>query len=388
MRRMISTLAVFLLVFSLCLPLSVQASSKVKVRYKGVTKSYSKKKTYIFINGEKKDLSTTPVFLKSGAYMGPVDKIFKSSPLKVKIKQSGKKIALTYKNRKLTIKDNSKSAILNGVLEKNALGATPMKGAVYTNTKGSRWVVPLKSVCTRLGISYKISDGIIYLDEVTESQTNSVTNPTPVPVSTEQTINTQAAPPLAASQVVLVIDAGHGGIDSGAAGKLYREKNLNLAIVLAAKQYFDRDSRFKVIYTRTDDSYPSLDDRCKIANNNNADLFICVHINSYLPSSTGTLTLYNNSRNNATKKNGITSRDLALAMQASAVSATGFPDKGLMNRTGLRVLNKTNMPACLIEYGFISNINEERLMYSHTSYYGRKLYEAIEEYMKLKGRIK
>lgn len=388
MKRLISALMMVLLVFTLCMPQSVrsaQASTKVKVKYKGTTRTYSKKKTYIYINGKKKKLSSKPVFLKSGAYVGPLSAIFTNSALKVKTKKSGSKITLTYKKNKLTLTDGSKTVTRNGKKEKNALGATPMKSAKYAGTSSSLWIVPLKSTCSRLGIGYQMKDGTIYLNKNMAAAKSTTTTVTPANTASEATTQTQ--PQTAQGQVVLTIDAGHGGIDSGASGKLYREKNLTLAIVLAAKQYFDKDNRFKVIYTRTADTYPSLDDRCKIANDNNSDLFLCVHINSASSSATGTETLYNNSRNTATQKNGISSKELATAMQRAALAATGFPNRGLVNRTGLRVLNKTKMPACLIEYGFISNATEEKIMHANTSRYGKALYDAVVDFMKSKGRI-
>jgi N-acetylmuramoyl-L-alanine amidase len=88
-----------------------------------------------------------------------------------------------------------------------------------------------------------------------------------------------------------------------------------------------------------------------------------------------------------TAKNGITSVNLAAAMQRTALGSTGFPNRGLVNRSDLLVLNGTKMPACLIEYGFVSNPLEAKLMHANTSRYGRDLYVGIVEYMKSKGRI-
>jgi len=397
MKRLISTLAVFLLIFSLFVPQSVQASSKVKVHYKGTSTTYSRKKTYVYINGKKKKLSSTPVFLKSGAFVGPLDKIFKNSSLKVKCKFSGNKVTLTYKKKKLVLTNGSIDVKLNGKKEYDALGAIPMQNARYSGTKTKRWIVPIKSVCRRLGINYLLDEdtGKIYISAPKKAKASAV--PAAATTAKKMAATTTVSKTTAATagqtstlgrQVVLVIDAGHGGVDSGAVGKLYREKNLTLAIVLGAKKYFDNDSRFKVYYTRVSDTYPSLDDRCKLANNKDADMFICVHINSASSSATGTETLYNNSRLNTTKKNGITSKQLAYAMQKAAVKTTGFTNRGLVNRTGLRVLNKTDMPACLIEYGFISNPKEERTMYANTARYGKELYQALVNYMKAEGKIK
>lgn len=372
MKRVISTFAVLLLIFSLCIPQTVHASHRVNVRYKGVTQTYSKRLNYIFINGVKTDLRQTPVFMKSGTFEGPLARIFVNSPLHLAYKRAGNKITLYYGKNSLTIKDGSTAIIHNNKKIFNALAVAPMMTALYEDAKFPRWVVPLKSVCSRLGLNYEVkANGNIYISEPAGARAAAA--------------NTAEA---ASGQVVVVLDAGHGGADAGAMENGLLEKNLNLAIVLEAKKYFDRDSRFKVLYTRTTDAYPTLIDRCRLANNNNADLFVCVHINAATANSTGTETLYCYNRIPQTTKNGITSADLAAAMQRTALNSTGFPNRGLVNRSDLLVLNGTKMPACLIEYGFISNPTEARLMHANTARYGRDLYVGIVEYMRSKGRIR
>ena len=383
MRRVFRTFAVLMLILTICMPQNVHASSRVKVTYKGVTATYSKKKTYIYVNGQKLSLGSSPVFLKSGAYVGPLSRIFFKSALHVGHKASGNQITLTYKSHSLTLKDGSIAVVLDGKKEKDALGAIPMKAAVYKGTTSQKWIVPLKSVCKRLGLDYDMQDGVISITEPEADSADDIADN----LSSEGADSVSVPANPSSKKVVLVMDAGHGGVDSGANGKLYREKNMTLAIVLQAKKYFDRDSRFKVLYTRTADTYPSLDDRCKLANKNNADLFICVHINSAGKTSTGTETLYSRSRVNATRKNGITSLQLATAMQKAVVRTTGFTNRGLVDRPNLRVLKKTNMPACLIEYGFISNPTEEKIMHAALSRYGRELYEGIETYLEKRGTI-
>jgi N-acetylmuramoyl-L-alanine amidase len=79
----------------------------------------------------------------------------------------------------------------------------------------------------------------------------------------------------------IVLDAGHGGKDIGAQGAFSAEKDITLAITLKlGKLLQDSMKSVQVIYTRTTDSYPSLQDRHEIANRANADLFVCVHVNS------------------------------------------------------------------------------------------------------------
>ena len=80
---------------------------------------------------------------------------------------------------------------------------------------------------------------------------------------------------------VIVIDAGHGGKDPGALGSFSAEKNITLAIALKTGSYIEQNLKnVTVIYTRKTDAFVDLKDRPAIANKNNADLFISIHVNS------------------------------------------------------------------------------------------------------------
>lgn len=180
---------------------------------------------------------------------------------------------------------------------------------------------------------------------------------------------------------VIVLDAGHGGSDSGAVGHGYYEKDFTLGIVLAAKALFDQNSDYKVYYTRTTDVYPSLSDRYKLANNVGADLFISVHINSAGATATGTETLYNPDRNKISTA-GLSCYQLANITQKYVLAATGLSNRGLKERctrlgNGLAVLNYNNGPATLTEIGFISNKTEAKLMAENLSNYGAAIYHAV-----------
>lgn len=370
MKRWLSLLMVVMLCVGFAAPaVQTDASSRVTVVYKGKTKSFSNKRTYAYVNNNKVKVGAQPIFMKAGCYMGPVNKLFKKSSLKVSVKSSGNTLTMQYRSNVLVMKNSSRNAVLNG--QTTRMGAPAMQ-VTYPNGK-TKWVVPLKSVCSHLGITYKLKNGVVKMKGAVNSATTSSSS-TPDNSATN-------------GQITLVLDAGHGGMDSGATGNGYREKSMTLDILLGAKRMFDNDNRFKVYYTRTSDTYPSLTDRSDLANNYNADLFVSIHINSASASAHGTETLYNSSRNTVTAKNGLTSRELATYIQRSVVATTGFTNRGLKNRTDLSVLNRTKMPACLIEYGFISNSKEAKQMNANTTRYGQELYQAIVGYLQSEGKL-
>ena len=79
----------------------------------------------------------------------------------------------------------------------------------------------------------------------------------------------------------IVIDAGHGGKDAGALGRLSTEKSINLSVALKFGAYIEENlPDVKVIYTRTTDKFVELSERAAIANHNKADVFISIHCNS------------------------------------------------------------------------------------------------------------
>lgn len=176
---------------------------------------------------------------------------------------------------------------------------------------------------------------------------------------------------------VIVLDAGHGGSDSGATGYGYLEKDFTLSIVKGAKSYFDQNNNYKIYYTRLSDTYPSLTERSALANEVKADLFLSVHINSAdSKSATGTETLYNPKRN---LKNpaGLNCNKLASYVQQYMKASTGFKDRGLKERTDLSVLNRNQVPAALVEVGFISNSADAKKMAANLNAYGKAVYDAI-----------
>ncbi|MBQ3989386.1 MAG: N-acetylmuramoyl-L-alanine amidase, partial [Bacteroidales bacterium] len=80
---------------------------------------------------------------------------------------------------------------------------------------------------------------------------------------------------------VVVIDPGHGGKDPGAVGKTAKEKDIVLSVALKLGNLIKKNyPNVKVLYTRDKDVFVELNERANVANRNNADLFISIHVNS------------------------------------------------------------------------------------------------------------
>ena len=376
-------LMLLLAVGFLLFPAGVKAQA-LKVKYGGSTHTYYKTINTVYVNGKEYNISDRPIYLKSGCYVGPANVIFKTG-LKLSYKatsSSPRKLTLKNGSKKLVMKNGKKKATLNGKSTKMSVASWRVR---YLTNNKVYWVVPLKSVCKRLGLHYKLENGVIYIDTEAEEEEDPYVSPANSATQTSGTAYT-------GKKIVLVLDAGHGGSDSGATAKWDKpssiEKHMTLKIILAAKQYFDKDPHFKVYYTRLTDTYPSLEARYQLANSKSADLFVSAHINSYKSTSTGTETLYSADRSPKTKKNGITSKELASCMQTYTKAATGFPNRGIVNRPKLKVLKYTKMPSCLIEYGFLSNKSEYKKMNSNYAIYGKSLYNGIVRITRQHGLYK
>lgn len=149
------------------------------------------------------------------------------------------------------------------------------------------------------------------------------------------------------SQYVVYIDPGHGGYDPGASGNGIVEKNIVLDLGLRLKDKLEANG-IKVVMSRTSDVYVSLEERSKGANNVSPNIFISIHINSAgAVSASGIETFY--------KKD--IDKLLADKLQNKLISYTGAVNRGA-KWEDFHVVRETNMPASLVECGFLTNINE------------------------------
>ncbi len=214
----------------------------------------------------------------------------------------------------------------------------------------------------------------------------------------------------AAREFVLVIDAGHGGKDYGARGKITNEKTINLDVAhLLGNKITKAFDDVKVVYTRDDDTFVSLKDRADIANKANGNLFISIHVNSVdrrsknrttvKGASVYTLGLHRSEANlNVAKRENAVmaleddysttyegfdpessesyiifelsqnkhmeqSISLADKIQHELTTTASRADKGV-RQAGFWVLWATGMPSVLVELDFICNPTQEKYLAS------------------------
>ena len=185
----------------------------------------------------------------------------------------------------------------------------------------------------------------------------------------------------------IVVDAGHGGHDSGARGNGYNEKDVALQVATRLANNLRQD--YNVIMTRDSDFFVPLDTRAKIGNDANADFFVSIHLNSSSSSSAnGTEVFYFNKKDQGSyaaqvakfenrvdgsygdvpfsdfilndifyRKNQKTSQAIAESVLDGLINTTGLRRRGVLG-ANFAVLRGSNSPSILVELGFINNYSD------------------------------
>lgn len=181
-------------------------------------------------------------------------------------------------------------------------------------------------------------------------------------------------------ELVVCIDAGHGGTDAGAVLDDRYEKDDVLKVAKLVEKYLEEQD-IKVIMTRDKDTTISLQERCRIANKKKTDLFVSIH------------------RNSATVGNGIeiwvnSQKDRKDIELANAI-LNKLEKTEIQNNRGIKygtikgdntdyyVLNNTKMPSCLIELGFITDDKDNDLLDKNIENYAKAIVDGIVENLQI-----
>jgi len=173
---------------------------------------------------------------------------------------------------------------------------------------------------------------------------------------------------------IVVFDAGHGGIDPGAAKKGFKEKDINFKILNTyVKEYFKK-SDIKVYFTRETDIKVDLYERAAFASQIGADMFISLHLNSNNSVSVNGTEVYYSKENNSSTTSGFNSYQLAENLLDELCVALNSKKRGVINSDFI-VTKYNTVPAVLIELGYMTNDTELSKLTNEA--YQKKVAQAI-----------
>lgn len=180
---------------------------------------------------------------------------------------------------------------------------------------------------------------------------------------------------------VIAIDAGHGGKDGGAQSRSlgYEEKSLALSTAKMVANYL-RNMGYKVVMTRESDTFVPLEDRASIANNAKASIFVSIHYNHCPSEAIDGIEVYYFEGGALDRKNA--SKELGREVLSRIVKHTGASSRGI-KKANFLVIKKTNMPAILVEGGFLSNPKEREKLKnaSYLNYMAFSIAKGIDDYL-------
>lgn len=233
-------------------------------------------------------------------------------------------------------------------------------------------------------------------------------------------------PPRRDGDILVLIDAGHGGEDPGALGKTSREKDVVLAIAKRLKNQIDRTPGLKAVLTRTGDYYISLRRRTRIAREEQADIFISIHADAFKNSKARGASVYAlsqrgassetarwlaNKENSSDLVGGVSLADkdnllagvlLDLSMSKTVSESISFGREVLeelqkigpvhskrVEQAGFVVLKSPDIPSILIETAYITNPVEEKQLKTpvHQEKIASAVVRGIQRYLAKSGGI-
>ena len=212
------------------------------------------------------------------------------------------------------------------------------------------------------------ADGVLFVPESLEQTLRREL----AAVTVQRPVDSVISPPPPAARPV-VIDAGHGGHDDGAAGIVgIPEKRVNLAVAMRLANLL-RQRKVPVLLTRDTDVFIELDERADMANRSRATLFVSLHSDSFSEPGPNGFTIF------IAEKADDRARVFGEIIERH-FSATGITNRGVRRRD-LRVLVRSSCPTVLVEMGFLTNPSEARALTSpaHQDRLARAMADAIVE---------
>lgn len=330
--------------------------------------------------------------------VGDVENVVKKSVLNKITYEEDDGIMLVTISAKTEIDSISKAILTSaGVLYADVFGATFTIKNTHEINEG-----PVKNVRlgqhdghTRIAIDTEdVENHKVYLSTDKKSVVFMISDDknailgTPKPTATPSPTPSPTPKPIVYNEdMIVVLDAGHGGSDPGAiatlmteeeleayqaaletvepilptmspgSGEKYNEKDLALAVTKKVKKNLESNG-INVIMTRSKDVYPTLDERPELANEEGAVLFVSIHLNSTtnaVTAASGIEVYYSEQNNDDTL--GVTSKELANGILTEMVNFTDAKSRGVKSGN-LLVNRKCMMPSALIELGFMNNPKE------------------------------
>lgn len=175
---------------------------------------------------------------------------------------------------------------------------------------------------------------------------------------------------------IIVIDAGHGGHDPGAVKNKVTEKSIALKVAKLVEAKLQKAGA-NVLMTRSNDTYPTLEQRTEYAKKHYAEAFVSIHVNAATASAKGAETYFDSSAN----ANSAESKSLATYIQNNIVKRADMVDRRVKDER-FYVIRNQNIAAVLVELGFITNSDDFKKLTSdaYLEIYAESIYQGLVEY--------
>lgn len=349
------------------------AGNTVPVRING--KNQNLTAANVLVNNQKLQSSFTPYVSGSRTFV-PIRELTEGLGATVDWNNSAKSAKITLNEKEVTLKIDSKAVYVNGSKKILHDKAVPRMATYRSQGNETKTMVPLRFLSEAFGFEVGW-DNKTKTASVNGTQAISLTGENKVGSNPQSAVKNQVTTPTvrksetnpkteravtekvkADGPVTVVLDAGHGGHDSGAIGAdgKSKESELNLMVTRALAPKL-RAQGYEVIETRSTDQFVKLRERANIAERANAEIFVSIHFNASDSSkASGIEVLYAPESQVEIKEEE--QIHLAQCILDEVIKATGAKSRGVKARKDLAVLRLTSMPAALAELGFITNDDE------------------------------